>query len=315
MPNVVIRHFMPDDARRMMRLQEKCLRVCPDMSLLEAGFYYAPGFDNGKNILCGVSQDNQLCGYVVVYPTYVSSKLAARVLWMDLRVDPDFEGADCLKETLLEKAIAHARVIQEDVSEQRAVLSATYFAQGKASIDYLLSRGFVHYESCYQMRRGLSTPIPDVPSPEGVAVRSWRMETEAEQIEYYKAYNRAFQNQGRDLDELRHFMKSERWSAGTTFTAYIDQEIVGSVMVYYDPDDQRNEEKIGFTEHVFVLPSWRRRGIAKYLLREGLRYLKMRGLAEAELEVVSDNRRALAVYESLGYRVLQEELSLGFRLA
>ena len=41
----------------------------------------------------------------------------------------------------------------------------------------------------------------------------------------------------------------------------------------------------------------------------------MRGLAEAELEVVSDNRRALAVYESLGYRVLQEELSLGFRLA
>ena len=54
--------------------------------------------------------------------------------------------------------------------------------------------------------------------------------------------------------------------------------------------------------------------LARFLLREGMRYLRDRGLAYAELEMDSTNAPALALYKSLGYRVFKEEVSLGLPL-
>jgi ribosomal protein S18 acetylase RimI-like enzyme len=65
---------------------------------------------------------------------------------------------------------------------------------------------------------------------------------------------------------------------------------------------------------VFVVPEWQRRGIARYLLRESLLYLRENGLAFAELEMDSENEPARALYESVGYRVCQDEVSLGLML-
>jgi ribosomal protein S18 acetylase RimI-like enzyme len=62
---------------------------------------------------------------------------------------------------------------------------------------------------------------------------------------------------------------------------------------------------------VFVVPEWRRRGLARFLLGEAMSRLKERGLAYAELEMDSTNKPALALYQSLGYRIHQEEVSLG----
>jgi hypothetical protein len=45
-----------------------------------------------------------------------------------------------------------------------------------------------------------------------------------------------------------------------------------------------------------------------------MRYLRHRGLAYAELEMDSTNAPALALYESLGYGVYKEEVSLGLAL-
>jgi hypothetical protein len=146
---------------------------------------------------------------VAIYPHSISRRLGARILWTDVRVEPALPEAERLKDTLLERAIARAGEIR-DALGQRVALSATYFAEGQASIDYLLSRGFAHYESVYLMWRDLAAPIPDVPGPEGVQVRRWRMETEPEQRTYVEACNQAFQDDGRSLGELQHFMRSPR---------------------------------------------------------------------------------------------------------
>jgi ribosomal protein S18 acetylase RimI-like enzyme len=55
-----------------------------------------------------------------------------------------------------------------------------------------------------------------------------------------------------------------------------------------------------------VCQGWRKQGIAAYIICEALKYLRDRQLEEAVLEVRALNRKALSLYESLGYQVINE---------
>ncbi len=131
---------------------------------------------------------------------------------------------------------------------------------------------------------------------------------------YIEAYNIAFADQLLNVEELQHFMQADVWQDGTTFSAFAGDDLVGSVMVYYQPDADKNQDKVGATEYVFVHPDWRRHGIARYLLREAMLYLKTREMAYASLEVLAHNPSALSVYKTVGYTIHQEEVSLGLWL-
>jgi GNAT superfamily N-acetyltransferase len=306
-----IRTFEPKDAPRMEDLQARCIQVCPDTGLLPAGFYFAPGFENGANIYIAEGSKGEHLGQVMIYPYQVSSALeGARVLWMDLRVDPGLINGSEIQDALLLKAIERAQVLQQRL-KMPAVLAATYYAQGEASIQYLQARGFRHYETGYTLRRDLSQPIPEMTTPANVDIRPWRMESEKDQIQYIQALESVFHNDAWNLKALQQFMSSDLWSVGTTFTAFSGKQIIGSVMAYYGPDDPG---KIGTTEHVFVLPQWRKQGVASWLLKEALLYLKDRGLLEAELQISTDTPRNIEVYQKVGFQVFQEEVSLGFEI-
>ena len=159
---------------------------------------------------------------------------------------------------------------------------------------------------CFQMQRDLAHPIPETAAPTGVTVRAWHMEAEEEQRRYLAACSAAFHDAW-DLSALQRFLRSPLWQHGTTFTAFAGEEVAGSVLAYYDPDSNSNRKRIGRITHVFVLPPWRRRGVARYLLRASLVYLKLQGMAIAELEVVADNRQALSVYDALGFYLAQDQ--------
>jgi ribosomal protein S18 acetylase RimI-like enzyme len=294
----------------MARLQGSCVAACPDTGRFPAEFWHGPGFDGGKNIFCAVDGQDELLGYVAICPSYVSRHLGARLLWIDLRADPERQDAEAIKDVLLERARTRAYEIARQRPEEEFAISATYFSAGQASIQYLKARGFAHYQTCYAMRRDLSEPVPDLPAPSGVEIRPWLMETEAEQRAYLAAYEMAFQNDAKSLEEWQHFMRSEHWSVGTTFAAFADDQVVGSVAIWYRPGSRWGAR----TEHVFVIPQWQRRGIARCLLGQSLLYLRERELAHAELEVDGANRPALSLYRSLGYRVHKEEVSLGLPL-
>lgn len=68
------------------------------------------------------------------------------------------------------------------------------------------------------------------------------------------------------------------------------------------------EEDHGVIEDVFVREPWRKRGIAKYLLTEALRYLKSNQLQYANLMVLTTNKSALTLYESVGFYADKEEI-------
>jgi ribosomal protein S18 acetylase RimI-like enzyme len=65
-------------------------------------------------------------------------------------------------------------------------------------------------------------------------------------------------------------------------------------------------KKAGYTEYIFVREKWRKRGIASYLINQGLLYLKECGREAAVLEVRANNQQALELYAKLGYKVIDE---------
>jgi ribosomal protein S18 acetylase RimI-like enzyme len=159
------------------------------------------------------------------------------------------------------------------------------------------------------MRRDLLDEIPWLPpSPSGeITIRPWRVKSEAEQQLYVQARNECFPEAPIELEEWQYFMQSPQWSVGTSFAAFDGDELVGNIALFWDQaETQKTGRKIGFTEYIFVLPEWRGKNIARFLINAGLAYLKQHGLAEAHLEVRAQNESALRLYVDLGYEVIRE---------
>ena len=316
MTDITIRTFAPEDAAGIAALQKRCLETCVDGDPIDPGFYFAPAFENGRNVLCAFD-GNDLAGYAYLYPHYASARLRGwLILAMDVKADPARADAISTKGQLYERAIERAGQIKQVRGDANAMLSATYFAEGEASLSYVESKGLRPYESVLLMARDLPAPLPVRERPNGVEVRRWRMESWDEQCRYIEAYDAAFRDTDGpwNIEELRHFMGSGMWAAGTTFTAFAGEDIAGSVMVYFDPDFSRNPGKVGFTERVFVMPQWRKRGVAGHLLARGLGFLRAKGLGVAVMQVFADNQPAIRLYESLGYRVARTEISAGMEI-
>lgn len=60
---------------------------------------------------------------------------------------------------------------------------------------------------------------------------------------------------------------------------------------------------IGFFEPVGTRPAWRRHGVARAMVLEGLRRMHMRGAHSVLMGTASINRPAAALYESCGFRI------------
>ncbi len=57
----------------------------------------------------------------------------------------------------------------------------------------------------------------------------------------------------------------------------------------------------GYVQRLAVDPSVRRRGVARLLLDDALRWMRRRGIDRVMVNTASDNHRALALYESSGF--------------
>ena len=88
--------------------------------------------------------------------------------------------------------------------------------------------------------------------------------------------------------------------------ALLDNLIVGSVMAGY-------EGHRGWINYLGVCPKHRRRGIARQMMEEAERLLRLEGCPKINLQVRTSNSEVLAFYRAIGY--LQDEVvSMGKRL-
>ncbi|MFX0151138.1 MAG: ribosomal protein S18-alanine N-acetyltransferase [Candidatus Hodarchaeota archaeon] len=64
--------------------------------------------------------------------------------------------------------------------------------------------------------------------------------------------------------------------------------------------------KKGHTVSIAIIPEYRRKGIAKRLLKESINAMIEQGANELFLEVRVSNEAAVNLYQSLGYKILKE---------
>ena len=88
--------------------------------------------------------------------------------------------------------------------------------------------------------------------------------------------------------------------------------VVGQLMVTYEWSDWRNSN-LWWVQSVYVLRSWRRRGVFRALFSEVRRRAARNGVKVLRLYVFGKNKRAMAVYRKVGmekksYRFYQLEL-------
>jgi len=86
----------------------------------------------------------------------------------------------------------------------------------------------------------------------------------------------------------------------------VEKQIVGTIMAGYDGHR-------GWLNYLAVLPEFQRRGLARLLVAEAERLLRLEGCPKINLQVRASNQAALEFYRRIGFSV-DEVTSMGKRL-
>lgn len=310
--SIIIRNHTANDLPQLATFINRYLATIPDAKLISPEVYtYHPAAEAGQNVFSAWDNEGNFVGFAPLFPAPATNAEATSEphhIWTIVVADPARADGGPIREMLLARVLERAQALLERFPLPRRIrLASDLIVSQKADIDFLLNQGFAHYESMYVMDRDLTAPLLSPPLLQSVTVRQWKMEKEAEQDAYLAAFNRCFPGNPKDRAALQFFMQSPMWHVGTAISAFDgDGNLVASVLSYWDPDD-----KTGITDDVFVLPEWRGRGLARYLVNAGLAYQRDHGLECARLEVLASNPPAVAVYKATGHRIVNEEWLLG----
>jgi ribosomal protein S18 acetylase RimI-like enzyme len=229
-----------------------------------------------------------------------------RVFWHIAHVLPEW------RKTALRLAIFHFNEMQiRFLSKNQPWSGRTAF--GAWALDepndwreMVLSEGYTPVMHFYEMVRPLED-LPDSPLPEGLDLR-------AAMPEHYpmiwSARKEALREKPWFVEDRYDKEHYEEWLNWPTFTpdlwqvAWDGDRIAGMAENHVPLENQTFNRKRGHTQIIFVLPRWRRRGLAKALLAKSLGMMRARGLEEATLDVETQNTSGeIQLYENMGYRV------------
>lgn len=171
--------------------------------------------------------------------------------------------------------------------------------------------GHVVERHFYEMLRDLTEPIPDVPLPSGLEVRPIGPDGARKVLE--AQWTAAMDHWGAkapEEEDYQRFMGLPLFQPELWTVAWDGDEVAGAVIAWIlAEDNERMGRKWGFPDEIAVVRPYRRRGLARALLARSLRMLRERGMEHANLGVDVDNpRRALRLYESLGFTVYRTHM-------
>jgi ribosomal protein S18 acetylase RimI-like enzyme len=302
--NIDVRTIQPSDTPEIFALELAYAGVYPGAIVVPVELYLSPGFHGGQDVFLAW-RGNELLAYAPHYFQAVAGMpdLPHRA-WVEIKAKPGLQDAESVKDLLLERVLARSRALAAEHPGRPVRMAFQYNPNEEPAIAYVQSRGFEKAESLYGMRRDLTQPIADAPAPQGISLRRWRMETEAEQAAYVSARNECFPEAPTDLCDWQYFLGSQEWANGMMIAAFGGDELAGCVLAYWPGTN--DDPQAGYTEYIFTRLAWRGRGIARAMITEAIRYLQEHGKQAAKLEVLALNEGALDVYRGLGYQVLSE---------
>jgi ribosomal protein S18 acetylase RimI-like enzyme len=152
--------------------------------------------------------------------------------------------------------------------------------------------------------------IPDNPLPEGLEVCAIKPEELHKVWEAQKEMNAGlFENVEEDWLEEKYPAWLENTGHDPRFwqIAWDGDQLAGMVLAHIDEkENEKRNRKHGYTEHIYVRPQWRKRGVAGALISRSLQALKDQGMTEAELGVDAENESAaFRLYQNMGYKTFR----------
>jgi ribosomal protein S18 acetylase RimI-like enzyme len=100
----------------------------------------------------------------------------------------------------------------------------------------------------------------------------------------------------RDADSQEATARYLQRNPGLSFVCEIDGQLAGCIMSGHDG-------RRGYLQHLIVLPSYRRKGIANALVKSCLAELEKLGIFKSHVDVMKTNASAAAFWERQGWKL------------
>ena len=307
-----IETYTPELGQAVEALQRRYIAAQPQGSKFVPKELYEehPALEGGQNAFCALDRDGVLTGYGALIPTPAvpdSPPDIPNTIWVHIRVDPQVGDWESIQQAIYQAILDKSLTYRQAWPGRETRLAISYPDSRHREIDFFVSQGLAPFDALLRMRRDLSEPPPELSLPPALTVRRWKMEQREEKERYLQIESAVSPQSPRSLEELEFYMRS--WLGGTAISAFDRAgQIVSSVMAYWYGGQH------GVTEDVFTVPGWRRLGVAKYLLADGIKYLREKGLWTAGLEVKESNQPAVRLYQALDYTIINREAQLALTL-
>ncbi|MGE5777317.1 MAG: GNAT family N-acetyltransferase [Chloroflexota bacterium] len=264
----------------------------------------SPGFDPARDIRLIFAPNGEMVGYIEVWTT--AKPLIHPWIWG--RVHPDY-GDRGIGTWMLQWAETRSLQALETVPpELRFAPRVGAFSQAEKSRKLFEDMGYSRIRSSYHMLIEMDAPVPEPVWPEGITVRTYNPETDAELVyrtevdsfrDHFGFVEQPFEE---GFERFKHFqVEYEGFDPTLLFIAMDGDEVAGINICrprsYDDPD-------LGWVDTLGVLRPWRKRGIGLALLRHSFNEFYRRGTRKVGLGVDAQNLTgALRLYENAGMHV------------
>jgi len=181
-----------------------------------------------------------------------------------------------------------------------------------------IANNFIKVRTVIQMSKSLGeiTPISDIDN--AITIRTFLPGLDSDN--WLALNNKAFTNhpeQGNwSINDLNLRLKEDWFDEKGFFIAEKDNQIVGATWTkihgatshQHDGEDSHDHPAIGEIYIIAIDPSYSRLGIGKALTTTALNYLKYQGLNHVILYVDEENKAAINLYQSLGFKEFGKDL-------
>lgn len=225
----------------------------------------------------------------------------------EMDVIPDFRGLG-IENELLTRSLGYFRSKGLDAALSRVPI------EDKWKISFLESNDFTEYYRIFDLVRSGTEDIGSPTLPEGFVLQHglFAEHSDAEIESWVEAFNDSFMDHVNFAPEMpQRFINWRNWAGDPMLLSTIrkDSSIVGVCLC--EESSLYNKErgrKVGWINIVGVVPQFRRLGLARAMLADGISWLVGRGMDTLYIGVVSENEKALDLYLSLGFKKEHESM-------
>lgn len=225
-------------------------------------------------------------------------KPGERIAWTNLQIHPDYRNKGV-------GSYLYDMVVQIAGASNCTAIYMGGNTAHKLKQQFLERRGFTFDRYFWQMRLPAGVAVDPATLPAGYTVRTYQPAQDLELFRLVRNETFAdhFGSTPRTTEEMQHTVELSWFQPeGLFFASDGAGEVAGYCWSAINREEwQRRGAKIGWIEHLGVMPNHRRAGLGRSLLLTGIGYLRQE-CDVVELGVEGKNERALPLYTGVGFQ-------------